>query len=340
MHALKGTVSEKLSHLFSDSSSQNSDQQSQPSPHMKERKSWSSIFSFGLPSVSFEWFRSNNHQNDIKLHQSDSFSWRSKSFSLNDKPLDRHTEPYHEHENNGSLSAHQENGHLGSLSKLDCWNKESLHSHIENGEPGSGRSINSDSDIFEDATDPNNFERSMPNLTDDSLFISPNLYEFFESSLPNIVKGCQWVLLYSTVRHGISLRTLIRKSADLSGPCLLITGDKQGSIFGGLLECPLKPTAKRKYQGTNQSFVFTTLYGEPRLFRPTGVNRYFYLCLNDLLALGGGGNFALCLDGELLTGSSGPCETFGNLCLAHDEEFELKNVELWGFTHASRYLTQ
>jgi hypothetical protein len=26
----------------------------------------------------------------------------------------------------------------------------------------------------------------------------------------------------STVKHGISLRTLIRKSADLSGPCLLV----------------------------------------------------------------------------------------------------------------------
>lgn len=143
----------------------------------------------------------------------------------------------------------------------------------------------------------------------------------------------------STVKHGISLRTLVRKSADLSGPCLLITGDKQGAVFGGLLECPLNPTPKRKYQGTNQTFVFTTKYGEPRLFRPTGANRYFYLCLNDLLALGGGGNFALCLDEDLLTGSSGPCETFGNLCLAHSQEFQLKNVELWGFAHASRYLT-
>ncbi|RVW90105.1 hypothetical protein CK203_035868 [Vitis vinifera] len=61
-------------------------------------------------------------------------------------------------------------------------------------------------------------------------------------------------------------------------------------------------------------------------------NRYFYLCLNDLLALGGGGNFALCLDEDLLSGTSGPCETFGNLCLAHNPEFELKNVEvLLGF---------
>ncbi|KAL0365496.1 UNVERIFIED_CONTAM: hypothetical protein Sangu_0647200 [Sesamum angustifolium] len=154
----------------------------------------------------------------------------------------------------------------------------------------------------------------------------------------------------STARHGISLQTLLRKSSGLTGPCLLITGDRQGAVFGGLLDCPLKPTAKRKYQFVNRFLsdlsdrehiraLFSTIYGEPRLFRPTGANRYFYLCVNDLLALGGGANFALCLKEDLLSGSSGPCETFGNMCLAHDEEFELKNVELWGFTHTSQYLS-
>lgn len=29
-----------------------------------------------------------------------------------------------------------------------------------------------------------------------------------------------------------------------------------------------------------------------------------------------------------LAGSSGPCQTFGNTCLAHDSGFELKNVEV------------
>ncbi|KAI9194710.1 hypothetical protein LWI28_008502 [Acer negundo] len=174
---------------------------------------------------------------------------------------------------------------------------------------------------------------------DDDKDCASELYEFLQSSLPNIVKGCQWVLLYSTLKHGISLRTLLRKSADLSGPCILIVGDSKGAVFGGMLECPLKPTSKRKYQGTNQAFVFTTIYGEPRIFRPTGANRYYFMCLNDLLALGGGGHFALCLDEDLLSGSSGPCETFGNLCLAHNPEFELKNVELWGFSHMSHYLS-
>lgn len=179
---------------------------------------------------------------------------------------------------------------------------------------------------------------SLPDLSEESLFLSDKLREFLNACLPTVVKGCQWVLLYSTQKHGISLMTLIRKTTDLPGPCLLVTGDMQGAVFGGLLNGPLKPTPKKKYQGTNQTFVFTTVYGEPRLFRSTGANRYFILCMNDLLALGGGGNFALCMDGDLLNGTSGPCDTFGNSCLAHTPEFSLRNVELWGFAHLSRYL--
>ncbi|KAL3828294.1 hypothetical protein ACJIZ3_017096 [Penstemon smallii] len=316
MYAIKDTVSEKLSRLFSDSpSSQTLDQESEAKPNPTEGKSLSSIFSFVLPTVNFDWFRPSPQNNEAKSIKSNSFTWRSKSFSLKDKPLDIHTE----------------------LVDHECDNRE------KNSEPGSGssgRSTSSSSDIFEDATTPHTFAKfiPMPHLLDESFFISPDLYRFFESSLPNIVKGCQWVLLYSTVRHGISLHTLLRKSASVSGPCLLITGDKQGAVFGGLLDCPLMPTAKRKYQGSNQTFVFTTIYGEPRLFRPTGANRYFCLCLNDMIALGGGTNFALCLNEDLLSGTSGPCETFGNMCLAHDQEFELRNVELWGFTHSSQYL--
>lgn len=35
------------------------------------------------------------------------------------------------------------------------------------------------------------------------------------------------------------------------------------------------------------------------LFVYLGANRYYYMCMNEFLALGGGGNFALCLDGDL-----------------------------------------
>uniref|UniRef100_A0A9I9CP60 TLDc domain-containing protein n=1 Tax=Cucumis melo TaxID=3656 RepID=A0A9I9CP60_CUCME len=191
---------------------------------------------------------------------------------------------------------------------LVCENKGIRDNEEDFDDSVSGRSTSS-SEVFEEATCQSSPEKIVTNLTG------------------------------STLKHGISLRTLIRKSGELSGPCLLVVGDQQGAVFGGLLECPLKPTAKRKYQGTNQTFVFTTMCGEPQLFRPTGANRYFYMCMDDLLALGGGSNFALRLEEDLLNGTSGPCETFGNSCLAHTQEFELKNVELWGFAHASQYVS-
>nr|GEX64038.1 hypothetical protein [Tanacetum cinerariifolium] len=195
-----------------------------------------------------------------------------------------------------------------SLKTIKCEVSETSNTKNNNGDQDSGKSTSS-SEMFEDAVDLKTPKKHPPDINLDSVFISPELYQFFYCCLPNIVKGCQWVLLYSTLKHGMSLRTLIRNTSDLSGPCLLITGDTKGA-------------------GTFQTFVFTTLYG---------TNRYFYMCLKDMLAFGGGGNFALRLDGDLLNGTSGPCNTFGNRCLAHNEEFEIKNVELWGFTHSSQY---
>ncbi|KAK7344576.1 hypothetical protein VNO77_14341 [Canavalia gladiata] len=219
-------------------------------------------------------------------------------------------------------------------------NSKDLLKGKSNDEDQVSRKRNSSSEEVNVQSFPNTPKKLQFNFTDHSAFISPDLNDFFDSSLPDIVRGCQGVLLYSTLKHGTSLRTLLHNSAKLSGPSLLVVRDMQGAVFGGLLECPLKPTKKPKYQGTNQTFVFTTTYGQPRLFRPTGANRFYYLCSNDLLALGGGGSFALYLNEDLLTGSSGRSDTFGNLCLAHSPEFELKNVELWGFTYCFPYLKQ
>ncbi|CAK9174957.1 unnamed protein product [Ilex paraguariensis] len=118
---------------------------------------------------------------------------------------------------------------------------------------------------------------------------------------------------------------------------LQVVGDRKGAVFGGLVEAPLQATNKRRYQGTYNSFVFTNTPGHPVIFRPTGVNCYFTLCFTNYLALGGGGHFALYLDGDLLTGSSSASETYGNPCLAHTEDFGVKEIELWGFVYASKY---
>ncbi|KAK3187679.1 hypothetical protein Dsin_027240 [Dipteronia sinensis] len=347
MYSIREKVTEKLSHLFADSpnnsaASLNSSATENPQvrPYSKGKKSLTSIFSFVIPLVSFDGSKSDKQQHDLIPIRSLPNRRISEDFDQQNKPADDYKDWT---TTCRTVSANKQS------SPVSEDNQCSPASESKQGSPVSAAAdddkdcvsgiSSSDSDVFAEATDLPSPTKYLTNLTDESTFITSELYEFLQSSLPNIVKGCQWVLLYSTLKHGISLRTLLRKSADLSGPCILIVGDSKGAVFGGMLECPLKPTSKRKYQGTNQTFVFTTIYGEPRIFRPTGANRYYFMCLNDLLALGGGGHFGLCLDEDLLSGSSGPCETFGNLCLAHNPEFEIKNVELWGFSHMSHYLS-
>ncbi|KAM0936909.1 putative TLDc domain-containing protein [Dioscorea sansibarensis] len=177
---------------------------------------------------------------------------------------------------------------------------------------------------------------TLPVISEPSMLLSENMRSNLYLSLPALVHGRNWVLLYSTWRHGMSLQTLYRRSLLCPGYSLLVVGDRKGATFGGLVEAPLQPT-NRKYQGTNNCFVFTSLPSHLSIFRPTGLNHYFTLCSTDFLAMGGGGHFALYLDGDLLNGSSSASETFGNSCLAHSQDFEIKEVELWGFVYASKY---
>lgn len=180
----------------------------------------------------------------------------------------------------------------------------------------------------------------LSDIPDTPVILPESLRIPLNSYLPTLVQGRDWVLLYSTRKHGISLLTLYRRSTHLSCPFLLVAEDSRGTVFGGLLSSPLNPMSRRKFQGTSETFVFTNISSKLSVFYPTGLNRYFFLCTNDALAFGGGGSFALHLDRDLLNGSSGCSDTFGNCCLAHEGEFTLKNVELWGFAHTSKYVPQ
>ncbi|KAI5587925.1 hypothetical protein BDE02_05G062100 [Populus trichocarpa] len=133
------------------------------------------------------------------------------------------------------------------------------------------------------------------NISEPSLLLSEKARSTLYVSLPALVQGRKWLLLYSTWRHGISLSTLYRRSMLWPGPCLLAVGDRKGAVFGGLVEAPLRPTNK-KYQvdtnllihidsnffcvvltfkfeqGSNSTFVFTNTPGHPVIFRPTGIS--------------------------------------------------------------------
>lgn len=139
----------------------------------------------------------------------------------------------------------------------------------------------------------------LPDMTEASVLLSLKAQGKVYASLPALVRGKKWVLLYSTRRHGISLSTLYRRSALCPGLSLLVVGDRRGAVFGGVVEAPLNPCKSRRYQGSNSTFLFSDARGEPVIYRPTGANRYYTLCSPDFLALGGGLHFALYLDNDL-----------------------------------------
>ncbi|CAI7791363.1 unnamed protein product [Closterium sp. NIES-53] len=181
---------------------------------------------------------------------------------------------------------------------------------------------------------PNSLEASplmsprLPDMMEESFLLSDTCRSVICQSLPAIASGREWVLLYSTFKHGISLSTLYRRSSMMPGPCLLVVTEDNGTVFGGFSSQALVASNRRKYQGSSDVFVFTTITGEPTVYKVTGANRYFILCLNEALSFGGGGHFALCLQEDLLTGSSGACETFCSPCLSKSEDFKIKHVEV------------
>ncbi|CAI9285525.1 unnamed protein product [Lactuca saligna] len=102
-------------------------------------------------------------------------------------------------------------------------------------------------------------------------------------ALPVLSQGKKWVLLYSTWRHGISLSTLYRRSNLCPGLSLLVVGDRKGAVFGGLVEAPLKPSTKKRYQEIELwGFVYASEYEEAISMLRTeapGICRWFILPL-------------------------------------------------------------
>lgn len=141
------------------------------SPYSKEGKPLSSYLSYIIPSINFDGSNTSKHQKDHKATQSSSSGYTYEDFEYQDVPTDKY---------------------------VDCNNIDLVKDEVINEDQTSRRSSSS-SEVFEEANGqqtPNSSKKSTINLSDDSTFITPELYEFFESCLPNIVKGCQWALLY------------------------------------------------------------------------------------------------------------------------------------------------
>lgn len=149
------------------------------------------------------------------------------------------------------------------------------------------------------------------------------------SELPPCTVGHTWHLVYSTSRHGSSLKTLYRKLTGSDSPVLIIIKDANEQMFGGFLSHPLRPSDK--FYGTGETFLFL-LHPRFKCFKWTGENSFFIKGDLDSFAIGGGsGHFGLWLDETLYLGRSSPCYTFNNCCLSETGDFRVMELEVWTF---------
>uniref|UniRef100_U3E2T9 Oxidation resistance protein 1 n=1 Tax=Callithrix jacchus TaxID=9483 RepID=U3E2T9_CALJA len=172
-------------------------------------------------------------------------------------------------------------------------------------------------------------ESFRPNLSDPSELLLPDQIEKLTKHLPPRTIGYPWTLVYGTGKHGTSLKTLYRTMTGLDTPVLMVIKDSDGQVFGALASEPFK--VSDGFYGTGETFVFT-FCPEFEVFKWTGDNMFFIKGDMDSLAFGGGGGeFALWLDGDLYHGRSHSCKTFGNRTLSKKEDFFIQDIEIWAF---------
>ncbi|KAM9164148.1 oxidation resistance protein 1 isoform 3-T3 [Pangshura tecta] len=172
-------------------------------------------------------------------------------------------------------------------------------------------------------------EAFRPNLRDPSELLQSDQIEKLTKHLPPRTIGYPWTLVYSTAKHGMSLKTLYRTMLGLDTPVLMVIKDSDGQVFGALASEPFK--VSDCFYGTGETFLFT-FSPDFEVFKWTGDNMFFIKGDMDSLAFGGGGGeFALWLDGDLYHGRSHSCKTFGNHTLSKREDFIIQDIEIWAF---------
>ncbi|XP_072269340.1 oxidation resistance protein 1 [Pyxicephalus adspersus] len=98
-------------------------------------------------------------------------------------------------------------------------------------------------------------EAFRPNLSDPSQLLQTDQIEKLTKHLPPRTIGYPWTLVYSTAKHGMSLKTLYRTMMGLDTPVLLVIKDSDAQIFGALASEPFK--VSDCFYGTGETFLFT-----------------------------------------------------------------------------------
>lgn len=163
-----------------------------------------------------------------------------------------------------------------------------------------------------------------PRLSHPSSVISESMIKTLHPHLPARFQRADWQSVYSTMRHGISLKTFFTNCRD-SAPIIITIRDSRGAVFGYYSTVGWKRS--NHYYGNGEAFVFT-LAPDVNVYKWSRLNAYHQLASGGI-AIGGGGKFAIFLDDMLERGSSGFCQTYASPCLASAEEFDIVVVEAY-----------
>lgn len=170
--------------------------------------------------------------------------------------------------------------------------------------------------------------------------------------LPKGISYCKWKRHYSLARDGDSFENCLRNVENVK-QSLLVVRTTRNAVFGGFADEAWEPHMQGGacfYGGAtaclfkvipapendNAAAAAASLSTKVKYFRWSGANRYVQLCdvSNKMLAFGGGGRdgaFGLCVEQDFQVGSTGPCATFENEPLCDQENFDIVDMEIYGF---------
>lgn len=162
-----------------------------------------------------------------------------------------------------------------------------------------------------------------------------------ENGLPPSLMFAKWKRIYSLQRDGDSFDGSFLKKVKGYERTLLVVQTTKHEVMGAYSNSEWKghgPSGSAHFYGSAQACLFRVEKetGEVMVYKWTGKNRYVQVCdmQHKMIALGGGGKdgeFGLCVEDDFRVGSTGPCETFDNARLCSQDQFEIVNVECWGF---------
>lgn len=163
-------------------------------------------------------------------------------------------------------------------------------------------------------------------LTPSALMESELFHELLKT-LPRSLQLTDWQLVFSARESGCSLSAFYRKMSLDPAATILLLRDKRGAVFGCFASKAWE--LSDRFYGNGECSLFQ-LKPDFKVYRWTGANKYFQMGRRDGLCMGGGdGSFGLWIDDMFDKGSSAPCPTFGNVCLASTPDFIITDFEVF-----------